>query len=196
VCSSDLKLREQMRVELKRIQNEVGITSIYVTHDQSEALVMSDEIIVMSKGHIEQRGGPLDIYSRPVNEYVSNFIGVANLIKGRVVQVTEPGRGTVEITNHGKDIRVPCNLGPGVTEGAEAVLSVRPENVRVVRENGGDSNLEGVVLQAIFLGSYVDCRVGWGDFEWKVIAHPRTRLKQGEKVYLHLDPEHTLAVQP
>ncbi|NNE85337.1 MAG: ABC transporter ATP-binding protein [Alphaproteobacteria bacterium] len=192
----DLKLREQMRVELKRIQNEVGITSIYVTHDQSEALVMSDEIIVMSKGHIEQRGGPLEIYSRPVNEYVSNFIGVANLIKGRVVKVTEPGRGTVKITDHGKDIQVTCNLGPGISEGSDAVLSVRPENVHAERENGNGTSLEGEVLQAIFLGSHVDCRVQWGDFEWKVIAHPRARLKQGEKVYLRLDPEHTLAVQP
>ncbi len=192
----DLKLREQMRVELKRIQNEVGITSIYVTHDQSEALVMSDEIIVMSKGHIEQRGGPLEIYSRPVNEYVSNFIGVANLIKGRVVEVNEPGRGSVEINEHGRDVRVPCLLGPGIAEGAEAVLSVRPENVRASRENGSDTDLEGEVLQAIFLGSYVDCRVRWGEFEWKVLAHPRDRLKEGEKVYLRLDPDHTLAVQP
>ena len=93
----DLKLREQMRVELKRIQHEVGITSIYVTHDQAEALVMSDEIIVMSKGRIQQKGGPRDIYARPVNAYVSNFIGVANLLKGHVIAVTAPGRGEVEI---------------------------------------------------------------------------------------------------
>ena len=84
----DLKLREQMRVELKRIQNEVGITSIYVTHDQAEALVMSDDIIVMSKGHIEQMGSPVDIYSKPVNSYVSNFIGVANLLEGNVKKQT------------------------------------------------------------------------------------------------------------
>ena len=98
----DLKLREQMRVELKRIQHEVGITSIYVTHDQSEALVMSDEIIVMSKGRIQQMGGPREIYARPVNAYVSNFIGVANLLKGRVLAVTAPGRGEVEIAAGGR----------------------------------------------------------------------------------------------
>ena len=83
-----------------------------------------------------------------------------------------------------------------MSEGVEAVLSVRPENVRAERENGNGSYLEGEVEHAIFLGSYVDCRVRWGDFEWKVIAHPRMGLKQGEKVYLRLDPEHTLAVQP
>ncbi len=191
----DLKLREIMRVELKRIQSEVGITSIYVTHDQSEALVMSDEIIVMSKGKIEQRGGPVNIYSKPVNEYVSNFIGVANLMKAKVLDASD-GRGRVEVEQAGQTITVPCAIGPGIAAGDEAVLSVRPENVHAVRENSADIKLEGEVTHAIFLGSYVDCRVQWGDFEWKVIAHPRTRLRAGEKVFLQFDPEHTLAVQP
>jgi iron(III) transport system ATP-binding protein len=192
----DLKLREQMRVELKRIQHEVGITSVYVTHDQSEALVMSDEIIVMSKGRIEQRGGPRDIYAQPVNRYVSNFIGVANLLDGRVSQVADGGRGSVEVTHNGNCIVVPCRISEGLSEGADAVLSVRPENVRAIRENAGGDCLEGEVLEAVFLGSYVDCRVGWGGFEWKVIAHPRDRLRKGEKIFLKLDPEHSLAVRP
>jgi iron(III) transport system ATP-binding protein len=192
----DLKLREQMRVELKRIQHEVGITSIYVTHDQSEALVMSDDIIVMSKGRIQQKGGPREIYARPVNAYVSNFIGIANLLKGRVITVTAPGRGEVEIAVGGRTARLSCLLGDGMAAGAEAVISVRPENVAATRQNGGGPSLEGEVIQAIFLGNSVDCRVRWGEFEWKVMAHPRTGLKAGEKVYLRLDPEHTLAVQP
>ena len=192
----DLKLREQMRVELKRIQNEVGITSVYVTHDQAEALVMSDEIIVMSKGRIEQKGGPHQIYARPVNAYVSNFIGVANLIKGRVVDVTAPGRGAVEIDEGSRQVTLPCRLGEGVAKGGETVLSVRPENVHAERENGGAACLEGEVLEAIFLGNYVDCRVLWGQYEWKVLAHPRDRLRKGERVYLRLDADHTLAVQP
>ena len=192
----DLKLREQMRVELKRIQHEVGITSIYVTHDQAEALVMSDEIIVMSKGRIQQKGGPRDIYARPVNAYVSNFIGVANLLKGHVIAVTAPGRGEVEISAGGRTAQLPCLLGAGMTAGAQVVLSVRPENVQASHQNDGGSYLEGEVIQAIFLGNNVDCRVRWGEFEWKVMVHPRSGLKTGEKVYLRLDPEHTLAVQP
>jgi iron(III) transport system ATP-binding protein len=192
----DLKLREQMRVELKRIQHEVGITSIYVTHDQAEALVMSDEIIVMSKGRIQQKGGPREIYARPVNAYVSNFIGAANLLKGRVVNVTAPGRGEVEIAASGRTVQLPCLLGAGMAAGADAVISVRPENVEATRQNGGGLRLEGEVIQAIFLGNSVDCRVRWGEFEWKVMAHPRAGLKTGEKVYLRLDPEHTLAVLP
>ena len=192
----DLKLREAMRVELKRIQHEVGITSVYVTHDQSEALVMSDEIIVMSKGKIEQRGGPRDIYAQPVNRYVSNFIGVANLLNGRVTKAANGSLGAVQVSQGGATIEVPCRIGGGLSEGADTVLSVRPENVHALRENEGGNCLEGEVIEAVFLGSYVDCRVKWGDFEWKVIAHPRDRLRTGEKVFLKLDPDHSLAVQP
>ncbi|HET6491528.1 MAG TPA: ABC transporter ATP-binding protein [Burkholderiales bacterium] len=192
----DLKLREQMRIEIKRIQREVGITSVYVTHDQSEALVMSDEIIVMSKGHIQQRGGPEEIYARPANRYVSNFIGVANLLEGRIVRVTEPGWGEIEVGPNGNRVQLPCRLGEGVADGASAVLSVRPENVAVCRENGGGPRIEGEVLQTIFLGNCLDCRVRWGDFEWKVLAHPRVVLRPGERVYLRPDPKQSLAVQP
>jgi iron(III) transport system ATP-binding protein len=192
----DLKLREQMRIELKRIQREVGITSVYVTHDQAEALVMSDEIIVMSKGHIEQRGDPHEIYARPANRYVSNFIGIANLLDGCIVRVTAPGQGEIEVARNGDRVRLPCQLGDGVVEGAPAVLSVRPESVAVSRERSGEPRIEGEVLQTIFLGNSLDCRVGWGNFEWKVLAHPRTALRQGDHVYLHLDPRHSLAVQP
>jgi iron(III) transport system ATP-binding protein len=193
----DLKLREQMRLELKRIQKEVGITSVYVTHDQSEALVMSDEIVVMSKGRIEQKGRPHDIYARPVNAYVSNFIGVANLLRGRIVRVTAPGRGEAEVTSSGARVRVPCRFADGIGEGTEVVISVRPENVRVREEaSAAVAGLAGEVLQTIFLGNCIDCRVRWGEFEWKVLAHPRARLRPGAKVHLHLDADHTLAVRP
>ena len=193
----DLKLREQMRVELKRIQNEVGITSIYVTHDQAEALVMSDDIIVMSKGHIEQMGSPVDIYSKPVNSYVSNFIGVANLLEGNVKKAnTSGGEADVEVNVAGEPITLKCQLGAGMKQGDDTVLSVRPENVHAVREPDGAAPVPGEVTSAIFLGNYVDCRVAWGDFEWKVIAHPRMGLKEGEKVYLQFESEHMLAVQP
>ena len=192
----DAKLRVSTRAQIKNLSHELKTTTIYVTHDQSEALVMSDEIIVMSKGKIEQRGGPVEIYSRPVNEYVSNFIGVANLLKAKVRDTNGSGQGVVEVLQDGQTMTVPCQIGPGIGAGDDAVLSVRPENVHAVRESDGGDDVEGEVTHAIFLGNYVDCRVKWGEFEWKVIAHPRTRLKAGEKVFLKFDPEHTLAVQP
>lgn len=192
----DLKLREQMRIELKRIQREVNITSIYVTHDQAEALVMSDDIIVMSKGRIQQKGAPREIYGRPVNAYVSNFVGAANLLPGRVVTLTAHGRGEVEIAAGGRMVKLACVLADGLAVGAETVISVRPEDVKATRQDNGGSCLEGKVIQAIFLGNYMDCRVRCGEFEWKVMAHPRAELRTGDKVFLRLDPEHTLAVQP
>ena len=192
----DLKLREQMRVELKRIQHEIGITSIYVTHDQAEALVMSDEIIVMSKGHIEQTGGPHSIYARPVNKFVSDFIGVANLTEGRIVSNGGGGSGTIEISQGGESVQLPCLLADGLLEGDEAFLSVRPENVDASREPKDGPRIEGEVIQSVFLGNCLDCRVKWGEFEWKVLAHSRERLRVGEKVYVRLDPDHTLAVRP
>ena len=191
----DLKLREQMRVELKRIQNEVGITSIYVTHDQAEALVMSDEIIVMSKGNIEQTGAPLEIYSQPVNKYVSNFIGVANLLDGRISKITAPGHGEAIVNYGDMTAELPCKIGAGVNEGDQTTISIRPENVHAIKEKTDDNCIEGKVENAIFLGNHVDCRVSWGNFEWKVIAHPRDKLKTGDKIFLRFDSEHTLAVQ-
>src|ERR1041385_6944364 len=139
-----------MRLELKRIQKEVGITSVYVTHDQSEALVISDEIIVMSKGRIEQKGRPHEIYARPVNAYVSNFIGVANLLQGRIVAVPGSGRGEAEVTAGGASVRLPCRFGDGIAEGADVVVSVRPENVQAREESSADPGLEAEVRQAIF----------------------------------------------
>jgi len=193
----DLKLRERMRLELKRIQNEVGITSVYVTHDQAEALVMSDDIIVMSKGKIEQSGGPHSIYARPINRYVSNFIGMANLLNGKISNISKTGLSEIMISQDGETIKIPCVLDDDkLKEGDNAVLSVRPENVYALRDKPEGLSIQGEVIQTVFLGNYIDCRVKWGEFEWKVQAHPRERLKKGERVYIRLDSNHTIAVLP
>jgi ABC-type Fe3+/spermidine/putrescine transport system ATPase subunit len=156
---------------------------------------MSDEIIVMSKGKIEQRGDPHDIYTKPVNRYVSNFIGVANLLDCQVVEAGKSGSGVAEISG-GEHARLPCQLGPGVAAGGRAILSVRPENVHASRQRGRGATIEGEITHVIFLGNVVDCRVQSGDFEWKVLGHPRDGFKTGEKVFLRLDPDHTMAVEP
>ena len=87
-------------------------------------------------------------------------------------------------------------MGEGIAAGEEAIVSVRPENVQASRESRDGPCLEGEVLQAIFLGNCLDCRVRWGEFEWKVLAHPRAGLRKGERVFLRLDPDHTLAIRP
>ena len=91
---------------------------------------------------------------------------------------------------------LPCRLGDGLIEGMSAVLSVRPESVTVLREHSTEPRLEGEVVHSIFLGNCLDCRVRWADFEWKVLAHPRERFRPGERVFLRLDAQHTLAVRP
>ena len=156
---------------------------------------MSDEIIVMSKGNIEQTGAPLEIYSQPVNKYVSNFIGVANLLDGHISKITTPGNGEATVNYGDMTANLPCKIGVGINEGDETTISIRPENVHAVREKTDGNCIEGRVENAIFLGNHVDCRVSWGDFEWKVIAHPRDQLKAGDKIFLRFDSEHTLAVQ-
>jgi iron(III) transport system ATP-binding protein len=102
----------------------------------------------------------------------------------------------VELTEGEQPITLPCQLADGVALGAETVVSIRPENVQAMRDKANGARIEGEVQQVIFLGNCVDCRVRWGEFEWKVLAHPRMRLQEGERVYLRLNPEHTLAVRP
>jgi len=191
----DLKLREQMRIEIKRIQREVGITSVYVTHDQAEALVLSDEIIVMSKGRIQQRGVPHEIYEHPVNRYVADFIGTANLLPGRVLRQLGPGRGDVEIADGELSAVVGCAFSESFAAGETVCLCVRPEDVKAQPHPGDGALVEGQVTHTVFLGNCVDARVRWGSFEWKLLAHPRERLARGQRVYLRVDPGQARAVR-
>jgi len=150
----DLKLRKQMQIELKRIQTEVGITFIYVTHDQEEAMTMSDRIAVMRAGKIEQLGGPEDLYERPRTQFVAGFLGVSNLLEGEVVGREEP-HAMVKLRD-GTVVRVPAEL---VDSSKEVRVGVRPEKLRVVAVEGdtaqagdGSNALEGTVLDASYIG--------------------------------------------
>jgi spermidine/putrescine transport system ATP-binding protein len=124
----DAKLRKEMQIELKTLQREVGITFIFVTHDQEEALSMSDRIAVFSKGKVLQIGTPLEIYERPTSRFVADFIGETNFLTGRVTQVD--GEFAQITTNGGATFR--GRAMPGVRAGIEATLSVRPEKVQLV----------------------------------------------------------------
>jgi spermidine/putrescine transport system ATP-binding protein len=149
----DLKLRMQMQVELKALQHRVGTTFIYVTHDQGEALVMSDRIAVMSKGKVEQVGSGQDVYLRPQSVFVATFIGETNLLEGKV-------RGTdgdlVWIETGGADVRA---LRAGsVREGQRAIVSLRPEVVQLQRTNEARSDVDGLrarITDVVFLGSQI-----------------------------------------
>ena len=150
----DLKLRKQMQVELKRIQHEVGITFIFVTHDQEEAMTMSDRIAVMRRGRIEQLGSPGELYERPGTEFVAGFLGVSNLLEGEVAERTGE-LVDIRLTD-GTVLRAPATE----TSSARRVhVGVRPEKLRVVPlgaeipgEEDGLNQLEGTVLDASYVG--------------------------------------------
>lgn len=192
----DAKLREEMRIELKRLQETLGITSVYVTHDQAEALVLSDCIITMSKGLIEQQGDPRTIYAQPANRFVSQFIGIANLLSGTVIGVDGDWQ-TVEIRNGTAAHRFRCRASDDVSPGDAVDVSIRPEHVQVMADAplGTDCNaIAGDVVSSIFLGNYIDCRVQWGTVEWKVQVRRQQSLRPGMRVWLTVQPQHCLCL--
>jgi spermidine/putrescine transport system ATP-binding protein len=148
----DLKLRQQMQVELKRIQREVGITFVYVTHDQGEALTMSDRIAVMDAGRIEQLGNPREIYERPATRFVAGFIGTSNLLSGRVESID----GGVALLRFGAADRVLLPVRGAMTPGDPVDVSIRPEKIDLHRTEpaaNGHSMLSGVVTEVVYHGT-------------------------------------------
>jgi iron(III) transport system ATP-binding protein len=150
----DAQLREDMRSELKRLQRQIGITTVYVTHDQSEALALSDTIAVLSRGKIAQIGTPRDIYGRPASEFVARFMGGTNLLRGRLLEGGMAGRRTTVELDSG--LRVTCILTRDEAAQAEVVVSARPEHLRIVPGNVPaavtENALPGRVRQTTFLG--------------------------------------------
>jgi spermidine/putrescine transport system ATP-binding protein len=154
----DLKLRQAMQTELKRIQREVGITFVYVTHDQGEALVMSDRIAVMNAGRVQQLGTPEDVYERPSNRFVAGFIGSSNHLSGVVSSISD-GIATIDV---GADDRVLVPAREGLVEqGREAHLTVRPEKITLAPTSATavGCRLRGRVAETAFLGTYTSFQV-------------------------------------
>jgi len=169
----DLKLRKQLQVELKRIQQDVGITFVYVTHDQEEALTMSDRIAVMNHGVIEQLGEPEEIYERPRTTFVAGFIGVSNLMPGEVVST---GTGTAELR---LDAGVTVRAGAaGVSVGERAHAVVRPEKLQLRRANGaapdGRASVDGQVESSLYMGTATQVIVRLTDDTRMTVLVPNT----------------------
>jgi iron(III) transport system ATP-binding protein len=163
----DAKLRERMRFELKRLQVETGITTIYVTHDQMEALALSDEIALMHEGRIVQQATPAEIYHSPATAYVADFIGSTNLLHGTLRQVDKPS-GTC-VVGLGEQ-SVSGVLSGAANEGDAVALAVRPESIGLLPDTNGaqevmPGTLRGVVRSSVFLGESTDFLVAVGDLE-------------------------------
>jgi spermidine/putrescine transport system ATP-binding protein len=170
----DLKLRQTMQIELKRIQREVGITFIYVTHDQEEALTMSDRIAVMNDGRVEQIGSPEEIYHSPASVFVANFIGVANLLPA-VVTRAGGDQVTVRVAGNG-EISLPAGAEPREA-GAAATVMVRPERMRLTPGDAGSTGVPVTVEHVVFQGPVIRC----------ILVAP-----DGTEIVAHIGPEQTI----
>ena len=184
----DAKLREQMRFEIKALQRRVNITTIYVTHDQAEALAISDQIAVMHAGKLIEVGNPHQLYSRPKRRFTATFLGLTNLIPGKVIELGGDSRpGRLE-TSKGIFSFIPA---AGFVAGDAAILSIRPEHIEVIKQKPQvtENVLEGTVKEAIFMGDAYHCQIAVGDSVLRVHTHPFLTMNPGDKVYLHLDPQ-------
>lgn len=173
----DLKLRKDMQKELKAIQKRLGITFIYVTHDQEEALSMSDTVVVMDKGKIQQIGSPEDIYNEPVNAFVADFIGESNIVDAIMIKdyVVSFGGVTFE-----------C-LDAGFGENAFVEAVVRPEDIQIV-EPGAKASLTGEITSVTFKGVHFEILVDVGGFIW-MIQTTEENHKIGEKIGMYIEPD-------
>lgn len=170
----DLKLRQDMQYELIRLKNELGITFIYVTHDQEEALTMSDTIVVMNQGYIQQIGTPEDIYNEPENAFVADFIGDSNIIGATMIRDE-----LVEILG----TRFAC-VDKGFGENKPVDVVIRPEDVELVRPESG--TIQGTVSHVIFKGVHYEMEVMANGFEW--LVHSTKMFQVGTPVGLQVDP--------
>jgi spermidine/putrescine transport system ATP-binding protein len=194
----DLKLRQQMQVELKRIQRDVGITFVYVTHDQGEALTMSDRIAVMEGGRIDQLGSPREIYERPATRFVAGFIGTSNLLDGEIQSIKE---GVATLTyGPGEHVLVPV---PGsVRAGDNLEVSVRPEKIdlRPHEPNAvGGSVLTGVVREVVYHGTSTNYTVKTSAGPDLVVFDQNATSAEdlagpGDRVFLTWSPEHSYPI--
>lgn len=179
----DAKLRVYMRAEIRKIQREFGITAIYVTHDQSEAMSLSDRIIIMNKGNIEQVGTPKEIYYTPKTEFIADFIGTANFLLATIEKLVE-GEATINVYGH--QITVPYTGDKKVGDTCKVVI--RPEAVEV----GEEGLIDGKVASSTFMGAYQDYTIMVGEEEIKIHeTNPRAKriFQEGEMVKITLSPE-------
>jgi iron(III) transport system ATP-binding protein len=181
----DAKLREHMRAELRDIQRRLGVTTIYVTHDQIEALSMSNRIALMSEGHIVQEGRPRELYQKPATEFVASFLGSTNLLDGETLERSD---AMWLISTPAGQIKAVCP--DGVQSGSKVTVSLRPENLTIHAQAPTSGNvLPGEVEQFMFLGEMAECRVKVGGQVLRTRQHPNLSFQHGEQVYVQIPYE-------
>jgi iron(III) transport system ATP-binding protein len=181
----DAQLREHMRAELRDIQRRLGITTIYVTHDQTEALSMSNRIALMNGGRIVQEGRPRELYQKPVSDFVASFLGSSNLLEAEVLERSD---SMWLLSTPAGRIRAVCP--DGVQPGSKVTVSLRPENLTIdVQATASGNVLDGQVEHFMFLGEMAECRVKVGASVLRTRQHPNTYVQYGEHVYVQIPYE-------
>jgi iron(III) transport system ATP-binding protein len=179
----DAKLRERMRTELKQLQRRTGITFIYVTHDQSEALALSDQVAVIHGGRLQQFGTPFEVYAKPANRIVADFMGLVNLVPGMVVDVAA-GRGTISVSDLRLDVPVP----EGTAAGEAIEVAIRPENIRLKSPHSDPAPILAKVSDRTFLGNLTEYYATLNSGEvLRVQTHPLQQFAVGDVVAVDVD---------
>lgn len=187
----DAQLREEMRFEFTELQRKLGITAIYVTHDQAEALVISDKIVILNQGKIVQSGSPKEIYSNPINKFVAGFIAVSSFINGSVDSFIEDKKKVVVKTNDGLVI---CGFNNSFDIGQEVSVAMRMNVIKFIQdENKSDKNtvniFKGKIIQSSYLGNIIDYKIKVGNWEVRTNSDAKYNFKVGEEVTFYLSPE-------
>lgn len=187
----DAQLREEMRFEIRELQKNLGLTSVYVTHDQAEALVLSDRIAILHEGRLIQVGSPGDIYNRPGNRFVAGFIGLTSFMEGTIVQFDEARGHVVVKTQDNLEIRARAS---GLNLDQKVTLAIRPEHIEICGDEAMPRSpeinlLEGKVMRGAYLGDIIDYRIQVG--HWVLRAHTDAArvLNPDEKVWIAFSPE-------
>jgi spermidine/putrescine transport system ATP-binding protein len=196
----DLKLRKEMQLELKALQQQLGITFVYVTHDQEEAMTMSDRIAVMSKGKVQQLGTPVEIYERPSNRFVADFIGESNFLEGRI-KTLSAGETCVYVPELDAEL-IGIPVSDGLVNGEEVTVSIRPEKVHIAAKGMNQNSFQGKVINTVYIGTdthvYVDLKGKTVKvFEQNRISRldPGSFYTVGQDVTLVMMPENILVLK-
>jgi iron(III) transport system ATP-binding protein len=176
----DAKLRERMRIELKALQRRMGLTFVYVTHDQAEAMALSDRIVVFDRGEVQQIGAPREIYERPANLFVADFMGLLNRLPATLVEQAD-GIARVRVGSH----ELSAAIAPQAAGAAgTATVVIRPEAIRLADGTAGENRLAGTIVDVTFLGNIIDYQVDIGGAVLRVQGDRQTALESGTRVAL------------
>lgn len=186
----DAKLREQIRVQMKALLREIQISVVFVTHDQAEALSLSDRIALMNQGSVVQTGNPLDLYNKPATAFVRDFFGRISLLPGTVGE--RAGESVaIELTGvQGPTVRVPGLDSARFAKGASVIVSIRPEDIDVRKQGAGVGDIDGTIASALFLGERFECVIRLSDSKTVFAYFPPTQeIREGDRVSIRLVPD-------